>query len=168
MKPIEAIAKSIVHSESIKFSKLQILVDRKQLENNERKRGIKKPLAMNVIYKRDAKPIQVKKKPSISDSSSSDCSGNSDDEGSVDSAILDENICYECGKETSHKKYWNKLILCDICDSEYHLKCIGLYLPPRNKFTCHRCQEEESVFHDLDFRVDPKFRVNIENFFYIP
>lgn len=33
--------------------------------------------------------------------------------GSVDFALLDEDLCYECGLDTSDETNWSKLIICD-------------------------------------------------------
>lgn len=87
--------------------------------------------------------------------------GYSDDEGSVDSGVLDENVCFECGETTHREIEWETLILCDHCDGEYHLKCCRLDLHPRNnKFKCSRCLTDENHFSALDFSIDDRFQVN--------
>jgi len=55
-----------------------------------------------------------------------DWSGNSESDGSVDTACLDENVCYECGESTCDlsKEELDTIVLCDWCDGEYHLKCV--------------------------------------------
>jgi len=44
--------------------------------------------------------------------------GNSDSDGSVDSAVMDEDICFYCGKDTADlpEDQWGNLISCDVCD----------------------------------------------------
>jgi hypothetical protein len=96
---------------------------------------------------------------------SSTWEGISDDEGSVDSAILDENICYECGKKTHRETEFDTLILCDECDAEYHLACVGrdCILTRKSNFTCPRCVEDKIKFRDLNFLInshDPRFIVS--------
>ena len=88
----------------------------------------------------------------------SDWEGNSDDEGSVDSAILDESICYECGSSTINDPDWQNLLICDVCDGEYHLGCMGLDRVPRNGWTCQRCYEE------VQFASKNKYAVESEKF----
>jgi hypothetical protein len=46
------------------------------------------------------------------DKAPSEWSGNSDDEGSVDYPLLDEDICLCCGLETKEEE-WSKILLCD-------------------------------------------------------
>ena len=97
-----------------------------------------------------------------------DWEGNSDDRGSVDSAVLEESICYECGASTAHygEDLWPTLLLCDRCEGEYHLSCLGLMLAPRNGWICPRCKEEEVEFDKVQYVVDcdqfalPKRKVN--------
>lgn len=92
-------------------------------------------------------------------------SGNSDDEGSVDSGILEENICFHCGISTSSATEWSNVVLCDRCDGEYHLDCVGLESVPRISFTCPRCQEEIAAYSKLScsFRGE-KFKVRMKHF----
>lgn len=80
--------------------------------------------------------------------------GYSDDEGSVASAILDEDICYGCGLPTLYDDDWTSLVLCDKCDGEYHLKCAGLERVPRISFTCPKCAKESLEFTQQKFTVD--------------
>jgi hypothetical protein len=95
--------------------------------------------------------------------------GNSNSLGSVDSGLLDENVCYECGLNTLQQANWNDLILCDICDGisfvdccnirsycygglgEYHIGCVNRDSVPRAKFTCPRCAEELREFRNLRY-----------------
>lgn len=83
-------------------------------------------------------------------------SGNSDTKGSVDSGLLDENICYECGISTKNLSLedWNQFILCDRCDAEYHLTCLNLDKVPRISFTCPRCQQAYVEFNHLKYVVN--------------
>jgi hypothetical protein len=83
--------------------------------------------------------------------------GNSDSLGSVNSGVLDENICFQCGVETSENESGN-MILCDGCDGEYHLACVGLASLPRITWTCGRCREERAWFANLKYEV-PNFKV---------
>jgi len=86
-----------------------------------------------------------------------DWSGNSESDGSVDTACLDENVCYECGEGTSDlsKEELDTIVLCDCCDGEYHLKCVGLERMPRQsvEFVCPRCREDEKQFKDLTYDI---------------
>jgi hypothetical protein len=86
-------------------------------------------------------------------SSVSQWSGNSDDEGSVNSGMLDEDICYECGLDTTGESDWSKLLICEKCDGEYHLKCVNLENVPRHRFICPRCLQEEDAFRGLKYQV---------------
>jgi hypothetical protein len=88
-----------------------------------------------------------------------DWSGNSDDEGSVDFALLDEDLCYECGLDTTDESNWDSLIICDVCDGEYHIACVNLDRIPRNGYTCPRCVKEEFEFSKLKFTVDHHFQI---------
>lgn len=103
-----------------------------------------------IVKRRNLKPLQ---KP---DDLNSDWSGNSDDEGSVDSGVLDEEICFDCGKRVIRRKEFESLINCDICDSLWHLNCAGLEMHPRVKFNCRRCVEEQIGFENMDYKVDAK------------
>ena len=71
-----------------------------------------------------------------SDDAASIISGNEDDKGSVVSAILEEDICYECGLSTLNSDSWNDVIMCDLCDSEYHLHCQQLTVAPTGSWVC--------------------------------
>jgi len=82
--------------------------------------------------------------------------GNSDSEGSVDSGVLEENICYECGELTADLPAgdWEGLIICDRCDLEYHTLCVGFEkgdMLPRRFWQCPKCVEEERAMSKLDF-----------------
>ena len=50
---------------------------------------------------------------------------------------------------------WNSIIVCDVCDGEYHLQCVKLDRVPRsgNKWTCPRCQEEDQEFTKVKYIV---------------
>ncbi len=90
--------------------------------------------------------------------------GNSDSDGSVDSGVLDEDLCYECGIDTKDlpPESWSSLIICDTCSAEYHLACVKLEKVPRNStpFRCPKCFAEEDWFKNFSFKVDdPRFKV---------
>lgn len=85
--------------------------------------------------------------------------GNSDNEGSVDSAALDEDICYQCGLDTTDESNWSSLVICDICTGEYHLKCVNLDIVPRTNFICPRCTAEASELRKLKYEVAGRFEV---------
>lgn len=94
------------------------------------------------------------------DEETSIVSGNEDDKGSVVSAILDEDICYECGGYTLDGSEWNNVILCDLCDGEYHLHCQGLKCMPEGSFMCNKCVVDESFYKDTTFEVSAAFKVS--------
>jgi hypothetical protein len=87
--------------------------------------------------------------------------GYSDEEGSVESGILDEKVCCECGIKTDRKKECEELVLCDVCDSEYHMKCVGMERTRTRAlvWTCPRCLDEETHFSSLSFLGGQKFQV---------
>ena len=97
---------------------------------------------------------------SAEDDQASVFSGNEDDKGSVVSAVLDEDICYECGLSTLNGSDWDSVIMCDVCDGEYHLHCLGLKSAPEGSFVCVKCQEESSYYADLQFSVSDDFKVS--------
>ena len=86
-----------------------------------------------------------------------DWSGNSDSKGSVDSACLDENVCFECGESTANAtpEETANLLLCDRCDGELHLHCTKLTCLPRSsvEFVCPRCLEDERQFKGLTYDI---------------
>lgn len=68
---------------------------------------------------------------------------------SFGSGLLDENVCFTCGLDTKDEA-WDKLILCDACEGEYHLSCVGLDLLPRRKYWhCPYCIKDSEAFHDV-------------------
>jgi hypothetical protein len=82
--------------------------------------------------------------------------GNSDSDGSVDSGVLEENICHECGELTADlpPEEWSSLIICDRCELDYHTICVGFSEGdplPRHAWTCPKCVEEEKAMRALDF-----------------
>ena len=88
--------------------------------------------------------------------------GNSDSDGSVDSGVIDEDICFYCGKDTSDlpEDQWGSLIICDTCDGEYHLGCVNLDRVPRINFNCSRCKKDSMEFEKLKYTVDlPEFEL---------
>ena len=68
---------------------------------------------------------------------------------SFGSGLLDENVCFTCGLDTRDEA-WERLILCDACEGEYHLSCVGLDLLPRRKYWhCPYCIRDSEAFHDV-------------------
>lgn len=84
---------------------------------------------------------------------SSDWSGNSDDEGSVMSGVLEENICFECGRSTMEDDK-NTIVMCDRCDGEYHAACQQLERIPRISWKCKDCTDEERLYNASDYKLD--------------
>jgi hypothetical protein len=85
-------------------------------------------------------------------------SGNDDDEGSVVSAVLEEDICGTCGIPTMLEgEACPDVVLCDVCDGEYHLGCEGLSQLPQGDFTCSACVRQTALFADLNFDVSSSF-----------
>ena len=76
--------------------------------------------------------------------------------GSVDSGVLEENICWACGCSTEQlpPELWRDIIVCDRCDAEYHKTCVGfdpMDMLPRRGWTCGKCRAEVQAFAALDF-----------------
>jgi len=94
-----------------------------------------------------------------SDDTNSVVSGNEDDKGSVVSALLEEDICYQCGEGTMNGDEWGEVVMCDICDGEYHLKCQNLTCTPEGSFFCTKCKDDEEHFKDMRFEVSSSFKV---------
>ena len=84
-----------------------------------------------------------------------------DDTCSVLSGILEEDICYTCGKSTINSEEWGSVVLCDGCNGEYHLQCAGLESIPESNFICYKCSKEMSHFKEMDFSVSDFFPVRI-------
>ena len=87
--------------------------------------------------------------------------GNSEADGSVNSGVLDENQCFECGVYAPDED-WSKVALCDVCDGEYHMACSGLEQLPRLSWTCTPCREERDWFKHLSYGVHSFFKVCVE------
>lgn len=87
--------------------------------------------------------------------------GNSDSLGSVNSGVLDENLCFLCGVKTTDDDY-DKVVLCDCCDGEYHLTCVGLSGLPRISWTCSLCRDERMWFSKLKYEI-PNFKVCVSS-----
>jgi hypothetical protein len=103
--------------------------------------------------------VRRHKKDTIVDDVLSNFSGYSDDQGSVCSGLLEEGICFECGVSTN-AHCWEQLIICDVCEGEYHIGCIGGEgKVPRTRFACTRCKEEQLAFEDVKFNVHDSFKV---------
>ena len=77
--------------------------------------------------------------------------GNSDDEGSVDTGALDEDVCFWCGRDTSDEPNWDSLVICDRCSGDFHLTCVGLDAVPRAAWVCPRCKEDDNEFWGLKY-----------------
>lgn len=77
--------------------------------------------------------------------------GNEDETGSVCSGILDEDFCLLCGLSTLSPEAWKEVILCDRCDGEYHLRCLGLAVAPPDTFHCPRCLEDMDYERRVSF-----------------
>jgi hypothetical protein len=84
--------------------------------------------------------------------------GNSDTLGSVNSGVLDENLCFLCGIATTEDEY-DQIVLCDTCDGEYHLSCVGLTSLPRISWTCTLCREERARYSKLRFEI-PNYKAS--------
>ena len=89
--------------------------------------------------------------------------GNEDEAGSVASGIIEEDYCFQCGKSTMDCLGNNSVVLCDVCDGEYHLSCAGLTKLPRSTFVCHKCVEEQENQKNLRFNVCDAFRIPKRN-----
>eukprot|EP01036_Dinobryon_divergens_P026965 gene26965-35669_t len=82
-----------------------------------------------------------------------------DDTCSVLSGILEEDICYTCGKSTINSEDWGSVVLCDGCNGEYHLQCAGLETIPESNFICYKCSKETNHFKEMDFSVSDFFPI---------
>lgn len=80
--------------------------------------------------------------------------GNEDDNGSVASGLLEEDFCLLCGHSTLGSDTWNSVVLCDNCEGEYHLQCIGLSKLPQSDFVCRRCEAEAQIQKSLQYKVE--------------
>lgn len=109
--------------------------------------------------KADEKVDSLDSDAGISDDTNSVVSGNEDDKGSVVSALLEEDICYMCGEGTMNGDEWGEVVMCDICDGEYHLKCQNLSCTPEGSFFCTKCMDDEQHFKDMRFEVSSSFKV---------
>lgn len=85
--------------------------------------------------------------------------GNENEEGSVASGILEEDFCQSCGLSTLSSDGWNSVILCDVCDAEFHVSCLKMDKPPRSTFVCYKCINESEAMKNLRFNVSDVFRV---------
>ncbi len=111
--------------------------------------------------KDDEKVDSLDSDAGTSDDTNSVVSGNEDDKGSVVSALLEEDICYQCGEGTMNGDDWGEVVMCDICDGEYHLKCQNLTCTPEGSFFCTKCKDDEEHFKDMRFEVSSSFKVCI-------
>lgn len=77
--------------------------------------------------------------------------GLEEESGSVDSGILEEDICLECGKSTiSNPELFDQIIICDICDAEYHTSCLGFDKVPQGSFECYNCLNENKLISTFE------------------
>jgi hypothetical protein len=86
-------------------------------------------------------------------------SGNADDQGSVVSAILEEDICFQCGLSTISADGWGEVIMCDVCDGEYHCSCQNLTSAPEGSFVCLKCTGDEAHYKNYSFEIPNRFKV---------
>lgn len=87
--------------------------------------------------------------------------GNEDEAGSVASGVLEEDFCCECGLSTLDSDAWSNVIICDVCEGEYHLHCLKMDRAPRSTFVCVRCIREVEEQKGLKFNVSDIFRVRL-------
>jgi PHD-finger len=82
-----------------------------------------------------------------------------DDAWSVDSAVLEEDVCSICGMDTKWGILDKSIILCDRCDGEFHVQCLTDVSPVRvsvKNWVCVLCKEE---LKELSWE-DPRLHVN--------
>jgi hypothetical protein len=108
--------------------------------------------------------VDLMKHGAVETRRSKDWEGNSNATDSVDSAILEEDICFKCGKSTYGNGDWSDIILCDICDGEFHVACTGLERVPRSGYRCEKCNLEATFFLDLKYNLQGKFKVYHNDF----
>jgi len=77
--------------------------------------------------------------------------------------LLEEDVCFCCGQETSNEHDWSSLIICDGCEGEYHLECVNLQQVPSQNFHCPRCLDEHATFRRLNFDVHKHFQLPLHN-----
>ena len=105
-----------------------------------------------VMYHDKGKGRTTKKQRTFRTSS---WSGNTNSDGTVDSGALDEDVCFECGESTTDFLQPGRTILiCDMCEGEYHLACVQLDLAPRHGWECPACTNERRRGLELCFDVE--------------
>jgi len=82
---------------------------------------------------------------------------------SVESGVLDEDICWACGASTGNPSEYDEVLICDICSGEYHLSCINLSRVPRSAWACSCCKTEYQKLKPLRFSIRGRFRVPRKN-----
>eukprot|EP01039_Chlorochromonas_danica_P006704 gene6704-7412_t len=137
------------------------------------KRG-RKPKVANSAKQEEVLYFVEEKKPHYYDEK---WLGNEDETGSVCSGILEEDFCLLCGLSTLSPEAWKEVILCDRCDGEYHLRCLGLAVAPPDTFHCPRCLEDMDyerrvsfdmpggVFQLAQYRKAEKKKANVQGMF---
>ena len=73
------------------------------------------------------------------------CGSVCDDASSVDSAVLEEDVCSICGLDTKCGIQDKSVFLCDRCYSEFHAKCLEANSVVRESdenWICSLCKEE--------------------------
>ena len=141
------------------------------LKLSPRKKINEIPLSMqvNIDYKRR---LPVTESSTVDETRNGNAIENDyDDTCSVLSGVLEEDICYSCGQATNNSEEWNSVVLCDECNGEYHLSCVGLTELPEGSFVCEKCTKESNHFNSLSFYVSDFFPVkydhNIKYFIYL-
>jgi hypothetical protein len=149
----------------------KLSVKRKKEDSEAVNKGNKKPKLASQLSAKAAEVIaSIPSNDKLSDNAQEiihykhayedpDWIGNEDDNGSVASGVLEEDYCFECGLSTLETLHLNNVILCDICDGEYHLECVGLDRIPRSTFVCNKCSSEQDAQKGLNFNVSDAFKV---------
>lgn len=132
----------------------EVRYDTKHVEKKKKLAQENKAKAKKVIEKEDSLDSVTN-----NDDEATVFSGNEDDKGSVVSALLEEDICYHCGLGTMNGDEWGEVVMCDLCDGEYHLRCQGLESTPEGSFVCTKCVDDENHFKDMRFEVSSCFKV---------
>jgi hypothetical protein len=139
-------------SKKQKKSDSQISISKAETNNNDNKKEKKSLLTKKNLLSYEDKDF-LTKRPAGRGSS---WDGNSEADGSVNSGLLEEDICFKCGEHTT---VGENIILCDMCDGEYHLACTGLEIIPRLKWYCDDCTKESNYFKDKSFDMIPPYKV---------
>ena len=62
--------------------------------------------------------------------------------------------CNKCGKKDSPET----LIICDECQLNFHLKCIGLTSVPEDDYYCEGCKQEDTTIKPGDALINKKLK----------